>query len=129
MGNFQKLETGSESMYRFAWLLVFKNGLKKHSSLINDWVIDVWSQCKNVTHLCKKKNYGGKGREGPGSVFYVYWLLSPVLLDWPRFLSSFPSMASQHVWHTFLHSSPNPAILGSICLFEPTQVLFMCHGL
>ena len=29
-----------------SWHLVLKNGLRKHSSLINDWVIDVWSWCK-----------------------------------------------------------------------------------
>ena len=29
-----------------SWLLVIKNGLKKQSSLINNWVIDVWSWCK-----------------------------------------------------------------------------------
>ena len=40
-------------------LLVFKNGLKKHSSLIIDRVIDVWSRCK-------KRDGGGKGREGKG---------------------------------------------------------------
>ena len=41
-----------------SWLLVFKNGLKKHSSLIIDRVIDVWSQCK--------KRDGG-GEEGTSS--------------------------------------------------------------
>ena len=39
-------------------LLVFKNGLKKHSSLIIDRVIDVWSRCK--------KRDGGEGRRGGG---------------------------------------------------------------
>ena len=37
------------------WLLVLKNGLKKHSSLINDRVIDVRSQCK-------KRDGGTEGR-------------------------------------------------------------------
>ena len=39
-----------------SWLLVFKNGLKKHSSLIIDQVIDVWSRCK-------KRDGGGEGEE------------------------------------------------------------------
>ena len=58
-----------------------------------------------------------------------YWLLSPVLLDGPRYISSFPCMASYHVSHNFMHLSPSPVILCCICLFEPTQVHFMCHGL
>ena len=37
--------------------LVFKNGLKKFSSLTNDWVIEVWSQYK-------KCDEGEKGRGG-----------------------------------------------------------------
>ena len=45
-----------------SWLLVLKNGLKKHSSLINDWVIDVWSRCK-------KPDRGGKGRRGSARVW------------------------------------------------------------
>ena len=40
-----------------SWLLVFKNGLKKHSSLIIDRVIDVWSRCK-------KRDWGTEGRGG-----------------------------------------------------------------
>ena len=50
-----------------SWLLVFKNGLKKHSSLIIDRVIDVWSRCK-------KRDGGGDGegrrrRRGPAWVW------------------------------------------------------------
>ena len=50
-----------------SWLLVFKNGLKKHSSLINDQVIDVWSQCK------KHDGGGGEGRRrrGPARVWVL----------------------------------------------------------
>ena len=60
LGHFQKSETGSENMSRSVMLLVLKNCLKKHSSLINDWVIDVWSQCK-------KCDGGKKGREWEGT--------------------------------------------------------------
>ena len=31
------------------------------------------------------------------------------------------SSASHHVWHHFIHSSPSPAILGCICLVNPTM--------
>lgn len=58
-----------------------------------------------------------------------YWVLSPVLLDRPIYLTNFPSMASHHVLHNFIHLSPGPTVLGCICYFKPTQVLFMCHGL
>ena len=54
-----------------SWLLVFKNGLKKHSSLINDQVIDVWSWCK--------KRVGG-GEEGTSSGL-GFWLLCSAI--WP----------------------------------------------
>ena len=36
---------------------VVLNGIKKHSSLINDWAVDVWSQCKKCD---------GEGKEGRG---------------------------------------------------------------
>ena len=75
MGHFQKSETGSESMSRSVMASSLKkNGLKKCSSLTNDWVIDVWSQCK--------KRDGGKGRgEGPARVWgfdYVNMSLTAV---------------------------------------------------
>ena len=46
-----------------SWLLVFKNGLKNHSSLINDWVIYVWRWCKTVTEEKEK------GRRGQAQVW------------------------------------------------------------
>ena len=40
-----------------SWLLVFKNGLKKHSSLINDRVIDVI----DVKNMMEERNGGEEG--------------------------------------------------------------------
>ena len=60
-----------------SWVLVFKNGLKKCSSLTNDWVIDVWSCKKNVT---EKKKGRRRRRRGPARIWgsdinkkHLYW--------------------------------------------------------
>ena len=58
-----------------------------------------------------------------------YWGWSPVWLDWPRYPSNFPPMASHHVSHNFIHLSPGPTVLDCIYHFKPTQVHLMCHGL
>ena len=62
-----------------SWLLVVKNGLKKHSSLIIDRVIDVWSRCK-------KRDGGGEGRGrrggGPARVLYADEKKSDISWDW-----------------------------------------------
>ena len=55
-----------------SWLPVFKNGLKKCSSLKDDWVIDVWSWCKNMT----------EGGEGAGPA----WVWGSVTVKMPLFL-------------------------------------------
>ena len=60
-----------------SWLLVFKNGLKKHSSLINDRVIAVWSQCKKCDKG-KKGRREGKGR-GPARVWGFDYSYLPYL--------------------------------------------------
>ena len=64
LGHFQNQWLDPKVCADLSWLLVLKNGLKKHYSLINDWVIDVWSWCKKCDR--GKKGREGKGREGKG---------------------------------------------------------------
>ena len=56
MGHFQKSVTGSKSMCRSDMASSFQKMIfESVLALKKDWVIDVWSQCKNVTEEEEEK--------------------------------------------------------------------------
>ena len=72
-------------------------------------------------------NYITSIQPRPALISHIfYWVLSPVLLDRPIYLSNFISIASHYVSHNFIHLSLGPTVLDCINHFKPTQVLFMC---
>ena len=65
LGHFQNWGLDLKVWADPSWLLVFKNGHKKCSSLTNDWVIDISSWCKKLDEGEKGRGEGG----GPARVW------------------------------------------------------------